>query len=91
MGIAILLFVILFLYIVAIETAIEDESRFGYIPLVIAGVALYFAGFIRGTEVVERNSDTIITPSVKTICEELDGVKKCDTTYIYKFKKEDNE
>ena len=91
MGTIVILVIILFLYIVAIETAREDESRFGYIPLLIAGVVLYFTGFIRGTEIVERNSDTLLIPSVKTICEELDGVKKCDTTYIYKFKKEENE
>ncbi len=85
-----LMIAVILLVIVSVEAAIEDESRIGYLTSAIAGFIIFTIGLYEGDN-LDRTSDEVIKPITKVVCEEIDGIKKCDTTYIYKFKEDKDE
>lgn len=60
----------------------NDNSDFA-IPLFLATITLIIGVFIGIKIAVEIESNKLITPSIKIECVEIDGSKKCDTTYTY--------
>ncbi len=60
----------------------NDNSDFGLVAFI--SCIMIMVGIVIGAKTNGvLKSDKLLTPSIKIECVEIDGSKKCDTTYTY--------